>query len=226
MKRLFIVLIILTSSITHLKSQNLIFSAGLNISNTNLKFYDPVIITDWYPLFSPNLMINYEYKFNRTFSFRPGISYSRQGRRTVSDLGPTAYVEYKYVIDFIDIPFLFSYNVNPRSIGGYSLNLSAGVFLGYGMRGQRIEDITAVVSKDKIFEGPDAIYRNDYGLMFVTGFGDTENQLALFFQYGLRNMATTESDFTRFNRVAAGLNYSRIINFGSNARNILKKRFF
>lgn len=226
MKRCLILVIVFIASLTQLKSQNLIFSAGLNVSNTNLKFFDPVIITDWYPIFSPDLMINYEYRFNRSFSFRPGISYSRQGRRTVSDLGPTAYVEYKYVIDFIDIPFLFSYNVNPRSIGGYSLNLNAGIYLGYGIRGQRIEDILAVVSKDKIFEGPDAIYRNDYGLMLMTGFGDTENQLSLYFQYGLRNMATTESDFTKFNRVAAGLNYSRIIDFGPNARNRLKKRFF
>lgn len=226
MKRYIILVVVLISSLSQLKSQNLIFSAGLNISNTNLKFFDPVIITDWYPIYGPNLMINYEYMFNRSFSFRPGISYSRQGRRTVSDLGPTAYIEYKYVIDFIDFPFLFSYNLNPRSIGGYSLNLNAGVYLGYGIRGQKIEDITAVVSKDKIFEGPDAIYRNDYGLMFMTGFGDTENQLALYLQYGLRNMASTESDFTRFSRVAAGLNYSRVIDFGSNARNILKKRYF
>lgn len=226
MKKFLLLVIILIASLNQLKSQNLIFSAGLNVSNTNLKFYDPVIITDWYPIFSPNLMLSYEYKFNRSFSFRPGISYSRQGRRTVSDLGPTAYIGYKYVIDFIDFPFLFTYNINPRSIGGYSLNLNAGVFLAYGLRGQRIEDILAVVSKDKIFEGPDAIYRNDYGLMFMTGFGDTENQLALYFQYGLRNMATTESDFTKFNRVASGLNYTRIIDFGSNARRILKKRFF
>jgi hypothetical protein len=226
MKRYIILTLVLIASLTHLKSQNLILSAGLNVSNTNLKFFDPVIITDWYPVFSPNLIINYEHRFNRSISFRPGISYSRQGRRTVSDLGPTAYVEYKYVIDFIDFPILFSYNFNPRLTGGYNLNISAGIYLGYGIRGQKIEDITAVLSKDKIFEGPDAIYRNDYGLMLMTGFGDTENQLALYFQVGLRNMATTESEFTRFSRVAAGLNYSRVIDFGSTARNMLKRRYF
>lgn len=226
MKKYLILPIILVASLTQLKSQNLIFNAGLNVSNTILKFYDPVIITDWYPIYTPQLMLSYEYKFNKSFSFRPGISYSRQGRRTVSDLGPTAYVEYRYVIDFIDFPFLLTYNFNPRLTGGYNLNLNAGVYLGYGINGQRIEDITAVVSKDKIFEGPDAIYRNDYGVMILTGFGDTENQLALYFQYGLRNMATSDSDFTNFSRLAAGLNYSRVIQFGSNARKMLKKRYF
>lgn len=226
MKKHLILLLIFFASLTQLKSQNLIFNVGLNVSNTTLKFFDPVIITDWYPLFTPQLMLSYEYKFNRSFSFRPGIAYSRQGRRTISDLGPGAYVEYRYIIDFIDIPFLFTYNFNTRSTGGYNLNLNAGVYLGYGINGQRIEDITAVVSKDKIFEGPDAIYRNDYGLMLLSGFGDTENQLAVYFQYGLRNMATTDSDFTKFSRVAAGLNYVRIVKFGSNARKMIRKRFF
>lgn len=226
MKKILFIAVLSFFYLNTLNSQNLIVNAGLNISNMTIKFYDDVIITDWYPIFSPQLMLSYEHRFNRAFSFRPGLIYSRQGRRTVTDFGAATYVEYKYLIDFIDLPIMFTYNFNPRNTGGYYINASGGLYLGYGVMGNRIEDITAIVSKDPLFDGPDRIFRNDYGVIFVAGFGDQENQLAVNFQYGLKNMATTDSDYTKFSRISVGLNYVRIIPFGSNARRLMRKRYF
>ena len=226
MKKTLILALLFAGGLMKLDAQNLYVNAGLNVSSMRIDFYDPVIITDWYPVYGPQVMISYEHRFNRAFSFRPGLVYSRQGRRTVSDLGPSAYVEYKYLVDFIDFPVLFTYNFNPRSTGGYYINTSGGIYLGYGVNGNKVEDITALVSKDPLFEGPDKIFRNDYGLMFVGGFGDDENQIALTLQYGFRNMATTDSDYTKFARFSVGLNYVKVIPFGSNARRLMRKRYF
>lgn len=226
MNKLFLSFIIFISSGQLLSSQNLILNVGLNISSMRITYYEMRYSTNTYPVFSPDLMINYEHKINKTISFKPGVSFSRQGKLVAMDIGSGLYYEEKFTINYIDFPFLISYNFDPKLFGGYNLNLNAGPYLGYGFNGLITSDNTAFISEEKLFLGEEAIERNDWGLLFVAGFGYPDNQIALFISIGLKNLAYVGGDYTRFQRLATGINYVSFIDFSPNARRMLKKRLF
>ena len=226
MRRLILLFVIIILTSLQSFSQNILFNVGLNISSMSIDYSDFAYTTDRFPVISPDLSLGYEYYLTKSLSIKPAIAYSRQGRLIAMDLGSGFYYEEKFTINYIELPFLLSYNFNPRLTWGYSLNINAGPFIAYGFRGLVTSDNTAFVSEESLFLGGDGIERNDYGLMFRIGFGFPENQLSLTLSGGLKNLAITGGDYTRFRRIAMSLNYVRIIDFGPNARRMLRKRFF
>lgn len=185
-----------------------------------------VYSTDKFPIFSPDFSLNYEHTFNESFSIKPGIGFSRQGRLIAMDLGSGFYYEEKFTINYVDLPLLLTYNFNPRTTWGYSLNLNAGPYIGYGFNGVVTSDNTAFVSEEGLFIGPDGVHRNDYGLIFRVGFGYPDNQVSVSLNTGLKNLAKYGGDYTKFKRIGIAFNYIRVIDFGPNARRMFRKRFF
>ncbi len=208
------------------KSQNIVLHAGVNISNMQINYYDNTYTTDRFPIFSPDIGLGYEYYLNERISIKPGIAYSRHGKLIAMDLGANYYYEEKFTINYIELPFLFCYNFNPRTTWGYALNISAGPYVAYGFNGMVTSDNTAFVSEESLFLGGDGIERNDYGLILKVGFGYTRDQISVGIVMGLKNLAIIGGDYTDFRRIGLSFNYVRNIDFGPHALRIIKKRFF
>jgi hypothetical protein len=224
-RRQIFVLIILLNTISGY-AQNITFSAGLNVSSINIKYYDLQYNTDNFPILFPDLMIGYEHRINKSFSLNPGIWLSRQGKRVVMDIGSGFYYEEKFTISYFDIPLLITYHANPRNFGGYNFTIGAGPYLGYGFKGLVTSDNTAFISEESLFLGEADIKRSDLGYLLVASIGYSDNQIGLFVSGGLKNLAVTGGPYTKFKRISAGVNYIRIVDFSPNARRLYKKRFF
>lgn len=225
MKRFLTPTLFLILLLSPLRSQNIVLNAGLNVSGMNIRYYELVYNTDNFPILYPDIMINYEVKLNDRFSLRPGIGYNKQGKRVVMDIGSGVYYEERFTINYIDLPLLTTYHLNPRLLGGYILTISAGPYLGYGFKGLVTSDNTAFISEENLFLGDPDIDRTDYGYLLVAGFGYSDNQVSVFVSGGLKNLAVEGGDYTRFKRICAGVNYTRIIDFSPNARRLYRKRF-
>lgn len=224
-KSLLFLFFALSISIT-VKSQNISFNVGLGISNTRIEYFNTNYISDKLPIFSPDVGIAYEYFFNERISIKPGISYSRHGKLNVTDFGSGVYLEEKFTINYIDFPLLFAYNFNTRTMWGYSLNISAGPYVGMGFNGIITLDNRAVVEQKKIFIGESGVERNDFGLLFRVGFGYTRDQISASFAMGLKNLAKIGGDYTEFKRMGVSINYVRKMDFGPNSIRMIKRRFF
>ena len=209
-----------------LKSQNIVMHAGAGISSMTIKYFDNHYITDRFPIFAPDFGLGYEVYLNRRISIKPGIAYSRHGKVDITDFGSGVYLEEKYTINYIDFPVLFAYNFNTRSTWGYTLNISAGPYIGVGFNGVITTDTKVIVEEKKIFVGESGIERNDFGFIFRVGFGYTRDQIAASLVLGIKNLAITGGDFTEFRRSGISICYIRNMDFGPNAIRMIKKRFF
>ena len=207
-------------------SQNLIKNAGINVAHMNIDYFAQTYTTSSHAIITPIALFQYEHQFNRSISVKPGIGMSRQGKRIVMDLGAGFYNETKFTINYIDFPLLLTYNFSQNMTGGYNFNINAGPYLSYGFNGLVSSDNSAFVSEEKLFAGTPDVERGDFGLLLMAGFGLPDHQMSLYLCTGLKNLAITGGDYTKFSRFSLGMTYTRVIDFGPNARRMLKKRFF
>lgn len=226
MKRTPLLLFLLFTLSFTSKSQDLILNIGFNLSGINIKYDNLEYNTDNFPLLYADLMINYDYEINSYLSFRPGLGYSRQGKKVVMEVGYGLYYEEKFTINYIEIPLLLTYHFDPESFGGFNFNISLGPYFGLGFRGLVTSFNGAYISEENLYLGEADIKRTDGGYLFVAGFGYDDNQLSFFISGGLKNLAVQGGNYTKFKRISAGINYTRIIDFSENAIRLYKKRLF
>ena len=180
-KKLFLVLSVALLSVAYVNAQ-FTFGARAGLNLTNFTGSDWKDLTDGESKFKPGFQLGVvgEYALSDVLAIQPGLIFAQQGAFLYKDSDFT----WGMTLNYLQVPINIQYKLD---LGGMSLLLQAGPYLGYGINGERKGGI---LSRDiKFGSGHDADLKAfDLGLGIGAGVQFSSFQVSLGYNLGLTNL--------------------------------------
>ncbi len=185
--------------------------AGFNLTNISAKYDGKKESGDDKNKFKPGFQIGVvgEYALSDAFAIQPGILIATQGSKYKfsETYGGTTYESKGSTnLTYIQIPINAQYKLD---LGGATLLLQAGPYLGYAISGKYKSEEDGEKSDQKIKFGSDNDKVNpfDFGLGLGAGVQFSNFQVGLGYNFGLTNLSNIDKQKMKNNGLALTVTY-------------------